>query len=332
MKICFIERKHTETISIEKVFRQISKKLNEKGIKTSFIKLPFGNSFKEIVKNLLFFRIAHSSADIFHITGHVHYIALVLPKNKTVLTVHDLNILYKTKGLRRYLIKKLAFDLPFKKLKYITVISEATKSEILKLTKCDQNKIRVIHNPTFENNLNLAIKLFNNGCPTILQVGTAPQKNLKTLIPALKTIECHLRIIGKLDVEIVDLLRVNKINYSNAFDLSNSEIETEYNNADIVAFCSTYEGFGLPILEGQMAGKPLITSNISPMKDIAGNAAYLANPFDFMSIRSGVLKIIEDSDYRHNLISNGFKNIKRFDPSNIADEYMKLYDTIIHND
>jgi glycosyltransferase involved in cell wall biosynthesis len=331
MKVCFIGTKHAAGVSIDKVFREISKNLDERTTKTMFQKLPFGNTFSEIVKNLVYFRVNPNSADIFHITGHIHYIALVLPKNKTVLTVHDLNILHQKSGIRRFIIKKLFFDLPFRKLNYITAISDATKSEILKLTKCDENKIQVIYNPTFELETNLEPKTFNSECPTILQVGTAPHKNLRNVIKALETITCHLRIIGTLDSETIELLRRYKIDYSNVFDLDTPQIEAEYNKSDIITFCSTYEGFGLPILEGQIAGKPMVTSNLSPMKEIAGNAAHLVNPLDSASINNGVLKIIGDPDYRNELVVNGFENIKRFEPAKITEQYQGLYDLITEN-
>ena len=61
------------------------------------------------------------------------------------------------------------------------------------------------------------------------------------------------------------------------------------------------------------------------MAEVAGNAACLVDPLDVSSIRSGVLKVIEDDDYREKLISAGRENVKRFEAKNIAEQYLDLY-------
>jgi glycosyltransferase involved in cell wall biosynthesis len=322
-RILFIERKFWEFVSIEKVFRQVASGLSKEKFETSFQKLSFGNQFSGVLKNLLFFR--KPEADIYHVTGHVHYIALVLPANKTILTIHDLGFLHTRKGLRRALLKKLFLDLPVKKLKYITAVSEATKREIIKYTNCVEEKIRVIENPLGENFFSTEKKTFNQKCPTILQIGTSPNKNLANLIKALKGLNCRLKIIGKLDEASIAYLRDNQIQYENKFDLDDAEIKNEYRKADIVTFCSTFEGFGLPIIEAQAMRVPVVTSDISPLKEVAGDAAFLANPNDYMSIQSGILKIIGDEKYREDLIEKGILNIERFRPQKISSLYENLY-------
>ena len=328
-KILYIERKPSESVSIERVFKQIAKSLSKKRFEVLFDHVPFSNDTISTIKNLILYR--NPTADIYHITGHIHYIALLLPKKCTVLTIHDVRILYIRKGIRRYILKKLFFDLPVKRLRYITAISEATKREIILHTNCDEKKIRVIENPLMDSVFLKDVKKFNKKYPLILQIGTTDNKNLENLIRALKDIDCCLRIIGSLDSEIVKLLRDNQINYENDFGLDDSEIRNEYEKADIVAFCSTYEGFGLPIIEAQAMGKPVITSNLDPMKEVAGNAAVLVNPFDFESIRSGFLQIINDENLRNDLIEKGLENIRRFESKHIADLYENLYLEIMDN-
>jgi glycosyltransferase involved in cell wall biosynthesis len=97
----------------------------------------------------------------------------------------------------------------------------------------------------------------------------------------------------------------------------------------MVLFPSTYEGFGLPIIEAQQTGRPVITSNISPMKEVAGNAACLTDPFSVQSIREGVLKVIQDDDYRNTLVRNGFNNAQRYNPEKIANEYFLIYQRLM---
>lgn len=324
--VLYIERKFWEFVSIEKVFRRITEGLNKEKYEISFIQMPFGNGFTDMLKNLFFFQ--KTKADIFHITGHIHYIALVLPAKKTVLTIHDLGFLHTRRGFRRFLLKKLFLDFPVKKLKYITAISEATKAEIIKYTNCREDKIRVIENPLRDFN-NLKGNVGFSEKPMVLQVGTSPNKNVLNLIKALKGVNCKVVLIGKIENELKDSLIENEIDFINKTNLSDDEMEIEYQNVDLITFCSTFEGFGLPIIEAQALGKPVITSNLSPMKEVAGNAAYLVDPTDVNSIREGVLKVINDSEFREKLIREGFANVKRFDVNKISAEYERLYEEII---
>ena len=327
-KILFIERKFWGFVSIEKVFEQVSKKLSPENFETSFVKVEYGNDLLGVFKNLLFFK--KSKADIYHVTGHIHYLALILPRKNTILTIHDLGFLHLRSGLRRFVLKKLFLDLPVKKLKYITAISETTKNEILANTNCPPEKIRVIENPVQEQYLTSVKKDFNKDRPTILQIGTLPNKNVPNLIEALRGIDCRLKIIGRLDENLVSELNSNKIAYENVFDLDDAEIKTEYEKADIVAFCSKYEGFGLPIIEAQAMRKPVLTSRLNPMMEVAGGAAFLADPEDVSDIRDGILKIINDDEFRAEIVEKGLENIKRFEPEQIAGLYEELYAEVLN--
>ena len=330
-KIIFIERKYWKknflAFSIEKIYEQIAKKLPAEKFESSFIKVKYGNSFVDMLKNLLFFE--KPPADIYHITGHIHYLALTLPKQKTIVTIHDLEFLKIRTGLRRFVIKKLYLDLPIWRLKYVTTVSEATKKEILAITNVSETKIRVIENPLQEQYLTSKKKTFNKNRPTILQVGIAHNKNIPNLIKALDGIDCCLRIIGNLPEELSSLLKESPVKFENAFGLDDQEMKSEYENADIVSYCSTNEGFGLPIIEGQAMQTPVITSNISPMKEVSGGAAFLANPNDVLSIKEGILKIIDDDEFREDIIRRGLENVKRFEPQSIADLYEELYQKVL---
>ena len=144
-------------------------------------------------------------------------------------------------------------------------------------------------------------------------------------IQALKGISCHLRIIGKINNNIIDLLKQNKIEYSNDWNLTHEQIVQEYQQADIINFPSLYEGFGMPIIEGQASGRIVITSNISPMKDVAGDGAILIDPFDDKSIKKAYLAVIKDQNLRENIIQKGFSNAKKY---TIKNQYYNIYKTI----
>jgi glycosyltransferase involved in cell wall biosynthesis len=311
------------------VFEQIARLLSVDKFEVSIIKVPYGNRFTDILKNLLFFK--KPEADIYHVTGQIHYLALILPRKKTVLTIHDTGFLQSRGSLQRLIIKKLFLDLPVKRLQYITAVSESTKQGILANTNCLPEKIRVIENPLQEHYLSSRKKEFNKNCPTILQIGITPNKNISNLIKALKGIKCRLKIVGNLTEDLTLALKAGNICYENALGLADLEMKKAYETADLVAFCSTFEGFGLPIIEAQAMRTPVLTSDLSPMREVSGGAAFLANPFQVESIRQGVLKIINDDEFREKIIRDGLENIKRFEPKFIAGQYEKLYLEILHN-
>ena len=161
--------------------------------------------------------------------------------------------------------------------------------------------------------------------PRILQVGAAHNKNIPRLVEALEGIPCILEIIGKKQDQYESMLQARKIQYEYTSGLSDEEMVRRYEEADIIALASTYEGFGMPILEGQTVGRPVITSNVFSMPEVAGDAACIVDPFDVRSIRQGILKIINDQEYRNSLIEKGFENVKRFQAETIALQYFELY-------
>jgi glycosyltransferase involved in cell wall biosynthesis len=171
-------------------------------------------------------------------------------------------------------------------------------------------------------------KTFNAQKPRILQIGTKENKNIRNLARALKGIQCELHIVGALDTETQMILQDNKIDFKTYVNLSFDELKNQYEQCDMVAFVSTYEGFGLPILEACAVGRPLVTSRISPMDEIGDNAACKVNPYNVFDIRRGVLKVIEDEAYRDELVNNGWAMRYKYSIDNITNQYASLYDAI----
>jgi glycosyltransferase involved in cell wall biosynthesis len=324
-KVLYVERKPSEYVSIEKVFRQIAASLSS-NFNSDFQQMRFGFTAIDTFLNLLFFR--RQEADIYHVTGHVNYAVLRLPAANTVLTFHDLRFLRTRGRMRRFVLRKLLLDWPVRKLKYITAISEHTKKEIVENTGCDPRKILRLDVPLFDHFRSDPAPRFNKERPVVLQVGTLTNKNVKNLAFALAGIGCKLRIIGSLSSEQIEALNQNKIDFENLVGLDNKAMFGEYSKADIVTFCSTYEGFGLPIIEAQAVGRVVVTSKISPLTETAGGAAEFVDPNSIESIRNGILKVINDDDYRAGLIDMGSKNAERFRSNVVARQYEDLYNEI----
>lgn len=272
---------------------------------------------------------AFRQSDVNHITGDVHFLTFLLTKKKTLLTIHDLVLVERLKGFRKALFFLLWYRLPVKRSAMVSVISESTKKELLHYLKCDAQKIRVIYNCVSEDFIE-APKKFNSRKPVILQIGTSENKNLLRVAEALTEISCHLRIIGELSPLQIAVLHETATKYSFVSNISNVQIVKEYQRCDMLVFVSTYEGFGLPILEAQATGRPVITGNIMSAQEVAGDAACLVDPFDVAAIREGIIKVIDNPMYRNELIRRGLENVERFRPKKISAKYMTLYKEIVY--
>ena len=313
--------------SIEKIFNRVAEKMNQavpRKFNISSIYLPFPAGLENIWKNISYAKKTQSFIN--HITGDAHYAILGFNrKNINVLTVHDCVMLQKLKrsNPKFWIIKWLWYDWPVRKADMITVISENTKKDLMHFTGCAENRIRVI--PDFyDDRFQPSTLSFNRDKPKLLFIGTAENKNLDRLIEAIKGMNVQLKIIGKPSQQQLQRLEEYGTSFRVRSGLSDEEMREAYCESDILAFASIYEGFGLPILEAQLTGRPVLTSNLSPMKEVAGQGAMLVDPFDPQSIRDGISKIIDDNQFRDELVEAGFENVKRFDPERVTGQYVEL--------
>jgi len=320
--VYFFRKPFAGYFSIEELFGFIKSALPESIESTSYYLKRHSKGLKQRLLSCI--EVMDKQGDINHITGDVHFISFFMRKSRTVLTIHDLEVLKRLKGIQRFIIKLFWFTIPAQRVKYITVISGFTKQELLKVISIDPEKVVVIHN-SISPDIKFTPKPFNSDKPNILHVGTAHNKNLERLIEAIDGLNVKLTVLGQLKDHHLELLRNHDIEYENYFSLPYSHVIKQYQEADIVSFVSLYEGFGLPIIEANAIGRPVITSDCTSMPEVAGNAALIVDPYDVHKIRQGIISIINDNALRNILIENGRINVERFKPSFIAGKYADLY-------
>lgn len=326
IKVVYFYRKPlVDYFSIEEVFKNIRENL-PRDIEDSEYQMP--RTSTGLVNRII--NVLHSAVnqrEINHITGDVHYIALLLKKNKTLLTIHDLGILDKGSRLKKAVIKFFWFTMPARRVKYVTVISEFTKQKLLEHVSINPEKVKVIYD-----GISPLIKYtpytFNKEKPNILQLGTAHNKNLERIIEAVKGLNIKLTILGNIREHQLPLLEKADIDYDNVYNLSYKEVIEQYKKADLVTFVSEYEGFGLPIIEANGVGRPVIAGNNTSMPEIAGDAALMVNSSNVMEIRNAITTLISDSRLREDLINKGKENVKRFDLKRISQQFADLYNQL----
>ena len=260
-----------------------------------------------------------------HVTGDVNFVGLVLDPQRTVQTIHDLRHLERTRGLRRAILKLLWVTLPVRRAAVVTVVSEATRRELLRhVPSCDPARVVVIPN-AISGAFRRADRTFRRERPRVLQVGTADNKNIPRLVEALRGTPCTLEVIGVRRPAYEALLREAGVEWEWRSGLTDAEVVAAYERADLVAFVSTYEGFGMPILEAQAVGRPVVAGDVLSMPEVAGEGACLVDPLDVGAIRAAILRIVGDDDYRGRLVAAGFENVRRYDPEVIAGQYLEVY-------
>ena len=328
MKILYIYRNQSLGFSIAKVFRPIEEEMR-KYAEVDSVYLPEAGAMPwQLWKNIKAARYAvkERGYDIVHITGAEYYLLPFLKGNfKVVVTVHDLGFFTNFHLTLRTIMLYILWIRPLNLADRVTCISEKTKEEVLKYVAFASSQICTVHNPV-SREFTFKPKEFNTTCPLILQMGTKPNKNLNNTVLALRNFPHRLRIIGNLNPKQKALLEIYHVNYTNASNLTDEEIVREYEQCDIVNFPSFYEGFGMPIIEGQAIGRVVITSDLSPMKDIADGRAVLINPVEASSILQGYKEAIERYT---EFVELGLDNVKRFRVEEIAKQYFSIYEEVV---
>ncbi len=273
---------------------------------------------------------AQHAGEINHITGDVNFLALGLKGKKNILTVHDLGHYdtLKKRGFLQFTIYRLFwFKYPLKYIDVVTVVSQFTKSRLVEYFDFPGERIRVIHDPV-KPIFQFVKKEKLNVRPVILMMGTGRHKNLGNLIEAARGSDFHIDIIGWPAADELARLKSYGISHTVYNNLTDEEVYKRYIECDVLFNASFYEGFGMPVIEAQSVGRPVVTSNIGAMKEVAGNSAVLADPNKPEEIRAAIAKLVTDREHYDRIVSLGRENIAAYGYQAIANQYLEVYEEL----
>jgi glycosyltransferase involved in cell wall biosynthesis len=177
----------------------------------------------------------------------------------------------------------------------------------------------------------------------ILYVGhLEPRKNLPRLVQAyIRLLERkeltsghHLVILGKASFGYHAILdQVSRSEYGSRIlftgYVEDADVPAVYSLADVFAFPSLHEGFGIPVLEAMACGVPVVTSNCSALPEVAGGAALLVDPYDVDAIARGIAEVLGDGEVRSRLIAKGLTRVKRSNAAAVARAITAVYERAV---
>lgn len=269
-----------------------------------------------------------------------HYSPLFTPC-PVVATIHDLGYLkfpeqFNKKDL--YQLKNWT-EKSIRRTHHLIAVSEFTKNEIIKIYKTKENQITVAYNGVgqpakVDSRISQKIlKKFDIKAPYFLYLGTLkPNKNIPFLIDAFNNLNndnYQLVIAGKkgwLYDEIFEKIKEKKLIHKVVFTGFINEIEkwALYKNAISLVIPSLYEGFGIPVIEAQKIGTPVIASDIPVFKEVIENSGILINPHQTDSLTQA-LKKITNKKIRKSFVKKGKKQAQKFTWENTAKTIIKVF-------
>ncbi len=248
----------------------------------------------------------------------------------SISVIHDLNFEHFPKDMPgRYLkFYKKFFPQYAKKAVRIVTVSNASKGDICKTYNVDSDKVDVVYNgvndlynPLPNQTIESTRTKLTQGAPYFLYIGSLHRrKNIDRMLKAYDAYstgggDAHLVVVGETmwqrdGIQASSLASKDKIHLVGR--KPPEELKNILGSALALVFVSYFEGFGIPILEGFRAGVPVITSNVSSMPEVAGDAALLVDPFSEKAIQDGMRTVSKDADLRSTLITKGFDRVKDF--------------------
>lgn len=239
---------------------------------------------------------------------------------KKVTTYHDvIPIKYPRWSTPKIVgVHKRRLKLVEKEIDFVIAVSESTKKDLLEVTNIPKEKIKVIYEGPSANfklqtkgRIDNFKKKYNLPERFILAIGgIGERKNLERIKRASDGY--NLVITGE-SIPYLDI----------------EELELLYQSASVLLYASLYEGFGIPLVDAFLSGLPVITSNISSMPEVGGNAAIYVDPFDIEDMREKIENIMNDEQLKQEMIGKGYKRAKEFSWEKTALETAKVYRSLI---
>lgn len=286
------------------------------------------------------FILRRSKPDVFF--SPTHYLPIFAPQ-QSIISILDISYvhfpeLFKSSDLNQ-LTKWTKYSV--RKAKGVFTISKASKDDIIKEYGIPDYRVTVTYPGIREisDNKDKVLSMdelkqkYSIKGDYVLFVGTLqPRKNVSGLIEAfskLKKKDINLIIIGKRGWKYQEILDApkkfgveNKVKFLDS--VSDEELVFFYKNAACFVLPSLYEGFGLPVLEAMRYGCPVITSNISSLPEVGGDAALYVNPKDVNDLRDKLELLVNDLKLRKELIEKGYKQAKKFSWEKTARETLSV--------
>lgn len=261
-----------------------------------------------------------------HITGDVNFLAMGLRGKKNILTIHDFGFYENPvhSKLVKLIYRLFWFYFPLKYVDIVTVVSEFTKQKLIRYFNFPEQKIRVIHDPV-KPVFKPAKKEKLNEPPIVLMMGTGKHKNLDNLIEAAKGAGFHIDIIGWPAQDELAKLKEYGIAHTVYNNLSDEQVYERYVVCDVLFMASFYEGFGMPIIEAQSVGRPVITGNIGAMKEVGEGSAILVDPHSVAEIRDAILSLLSNRQWYDDVVVRGYENASKYNYRKIAEQYLEVY-------
>jgi glycosyltransferase involved in cell wall biosynthesis len=287
--------------------------------------------------------------DLFHAP---HYVLPPLTPCKSVVTIHDCIHL----RFPQYLPNRLAYAYARSSLWFAThrsnrvlTVSEASKRDILRYFRVPDRKIDVIYNaiderfgaPPTSEEIERVRDRYQLNAPFVLYAGNIkPHKNLERLIEAFHTLRrgdlehVKMLIIGDEISKYATLRRAvhrYKLHKHVRFFgfVPDKTLAVLYRLARAFVFPSLYEGFGLPPLEAMASGTPVITSNLSSLPEVVGDAALLIDPYDADAIADAMRRVLLDSDLREDLRQRGLRRVAEFSWDRSVRRIREIYEEVL---
>ena len=269
----------------------------------------------------------------------------------SISVIHDISFMHNPKDFP-WLIRKYYtcfFPRFAKKASKIVTVSEFSKNDISEKFNIDKNEITVIYNgsnklytPPSENDIVHTRNRYSEGNHFFIFVGAlSPRKNVTNLLKAFDLFKnksqnnFKLLIVGEKMFKTKSLEKAYKnMKFKDEViftgRMNPSELRNLYGASYALTFVSNFEGFGIPILEAMNCNTAVITSNVTSMPEVAGEAALLVNPFSVESIAETLLEIYEDKNLRKRLIEKGVHQCKKFSWDKTADKFWNSIEEVIY--